>query len=353
MNGEGPVFVVGCPRSGTTLFHHTLLSAGGFTVYRCESHAFDILGPRFGNLATPADRAEFLDAWLGSEFFLRSGLEEEEVRRRVTAECRSTADFLRILMEGMCARQGARRWVETTPAHVLYMRQIAEAFPDARFVHLIRDGRDVAVSLSKQGWIRRHPWDRGPATLAAAAFWAWNVDRGRTAGRALPGRYSEVRFGDLLTRPRETLERVGTFLGHDLDYDRIRRVGVGTVGSPNTSFEAELEEGGFRPIERWRDAYSDRELRTVEGLIGPQLLELGYELGTGEEPGRVPMLRRIDHALYRTRFTLRSWLKSRVPPLRRRVDTSLLDGPWPPEDDPTVRPGENLALVREIVASGD
>ena len=60
---KAPVFVLGCPRSGTTLLYHMLLSAGNFVVYRAESQVFNLLEPRFGDLRVDRNKAALLEAW--------------------------------------------------------------------------------------------------------------------------------------------------------------------------------------------------------------------------------------------------------------------------------------------------
>src|SRR5712692_5353449 len=94
-----PVFVLGCPRSGTTLLYHMLLSAGGFAVYRAESNVFNSLGPRFGDLSIPGNRRRLMKVWLRSKLFGRSGLDAAQIEAKVLAECRNAGDFLRIVME--------------------------------------------------------------------------------------------------------------------------------------------------------------------------------------------------------------------------------------------------------------
>src|ERR1700722_9515566 len=91
-----PVFVLGCPRSGTTVLYHMLLSAGDFAVYRTESNVFNLLVPRFRGMRSPADRKELLEVWLRSKLFRVSGLDAGEIRARIMDECRSGGDFLRI-----------------------------------------------------------------------------------------------------------------------------------------------------------------------------------------------------------------------------------------------------------------
>src|SRR5678809_1023298 len=74
-----PVFVIGSPRSGTTLLYHMLLSAGGFAYYRNETHVFNSLAPRCGDLTRQANRDTLLDIWLPSQMHARSGLTAEDV----------------------------------------------------------------------------------------------------------------------------------------------------------------------------------------------------------------------------------------------------------------------------------
>lgn len=66
---NAPVFVLGCPRSGTTVLYHMLLSAGGFAVYRTESNVFNLLAPRFGGMHTANDRKRLMNHWLRSILF--------------------------------------------------------------------------------------------------------------------------------------------------------------------------------------------------------------------------------------------------------------------------------------------
>jgi hypothetical protein len=157
---KAPVFVLGCGRSGTKLLYHTLLSAGGFAIYHSESNAFNLIGLRFGNLANPKNRRVLLDHWLRSKLFYRSGLTREEIEPKILQECHHAGDFLRILMETIARKQGVERWAESTPLHLLYLPLIKKLIPDALIVHIIRDGRDVTVSLDRIGWIRPLPWDK-------------------------------------------------------------------------------------------------------------------------------------------------------------------------------------------------
>jgi hypothetical protein len=275
---KAPVFVLGCPRSGTTLLYHMLLSAGNFAVYHAESQVFNVLEPRFGSLSQAANRRKLLAAWQDTELFRRTGLDWNDVSHEVMANCQNGGDFLRIVMEAIARRQGVQRWADCTPEHLLYLDRIKQTIPDALIIHIIRDGRDVALSLEKQSWIRPFAWDRGKALEVAALYWEWIVRKGREDGQALGRNYYEVRFEDLVLDPREVLESLSGFIGQELDYDKIEHAGIGSVRQPNSSFSAEMKKGEFSPVGRWKTRLAAAQLERLEALLGTTLRELAYSL---------------------------------------------------------------------------
>ena len=310
---KAPVFVLGCPRSGTTLLYHMLLSAGNFVVYRAESQVFNLLEPRFGDLRVPHHRRKLLAAWKNSSLFTKTGLEASQIEPEVMANCENAGDFLRIVMEAMARKQGVERWADSTPDHLLAVPRIKETIPNALVIHIIRDGRDVALSLEKQHWIHPFPWDHGKELLTAAAYWEWIVNQGRAHGRALGQDYKEVRYEDLVADPRSTLAEVGQFIGQELDYDQIRRVGIGSVSRPNSSFEGDKIAGGFHPVARWKKSLSKQQLRQVEGLIGQTLDDLGYPRQTTRPSERRPADLNRMRNLYHTYFRAKLAIKTKTP----------------------------------------
>jgi Sulfotransferase family len=319
-----PVFILGSPRSGTTLLYHMLLSAGGFAVYRSETHAFNLIALKFGNLGVAENKQRLLQRWLRSKFFQVSGLDAGEIQRKIMDECRSGGDFLRILMGEIARKQGVDRWADCTPEHLLYLREIKRELPDALVIHIIRDGRDVALSYAKQKWIHPLPWDKNQDVLVAGLHWEWMVRKGRVGGREIAPDYVEMHFEDLVNQPQVVLARLGEFIHHDLDYERIKKVSIGSVNSPNTSFESRAKED-FHPVGRFRGQLGEKDLARLEALIGGSLQEFGYALATPEEKRKNGFEVSRMQASYRMLFETKQWLKSNTP-LRRLVSTALMDG---------------------------
>jgi hypothetical protein len=318
---NAPVFVLGCVRSGTKLLYHMLLSSGSFCVYRTESNVFNLLGFKFGNLRHRKNRQRLLDAWLRSKLFRRSELQADEIAPQVLENCRNEGDFLRILMETIAHKQGVKRWAETTPQHLLYLPLIKKLIPDALIVHIIRDGRDVAVSLKKIGWIRPFPWDRKGSLLVSGLFWKWMVLKGRNYGRKIGPDYMEVRYEELVEKPRETLAEISKFIGEDLDYDRILSQPMDSVKSPNSSFRGDENLKGLRPVGRWKTLLSPSEVAELEGGIGDLLTDLGYPLAAPRKEGLAVRLKDLTYLAF---FNLKEWLKSHTP-LGRTADVAQME----------------------------
>lgn len=312
-----PVFVVGCPRSGTTYLYHVLLSAGNFAIYRAESQVFHLLEPRFGDLSVAGNRRDLLAAWFKSRLFTATGLRAEPLQQRVLGECRNGGDFLCIVMGEMARQQGVKRWAECTPDHVLYLPRIKQTIPEALVIHIIRDGRDVALSMEKQGWPKQLPWDHMNRRMAGGVYWNWMVETGRTDGVKLGVDYIEVRYEDLVSKPREVLARLSAFVDQELDYDAIQRAGIGSVSRPNSSFREEGGSGAFSPVGRWKKFYSEEEAARFESLVGGNVHDYS---GDAKRPSSNFSFFRAQYEAF---FAGKFFLKTRTPLGRYLVTRDL------------------------------
>ena len=318
---KAPVFVLGSPRSGTTLLYHMLLSAGNFAVYRAESEVLHLLEPRFGDLSVEKNKKRLMQEWVNTRLFKATGLDFAPLAERVMSECRNGGDFLRIVMEETARRQGVERWAECTPDHLLFLPRIKQTIPDALVIHIIRDGRDVALSMERQNYPRKLPWDRKARRMAAGLYWEWMICKGREHGRALGADYMEVHYEDLVSRPQKVLDQLSPFIAQELDYEQIQRVGIGSVSQPNTSFKAEAVDDGFSPVGRWKKHYTPEELATFEELVGDGVTEFGYAREMKVQRRRMSL--RLLRAEYRALFDAKLYLKTKTPLGRVLVTSNL------------------------------
>ena len=325
-----PVFVMGCHRSGTNLLYDTLLSAGGFAVYRGYLPIYKILIPHFGHPRNPANRKQIVETFLCSKGFARTGLQASDLKSNLLEHCHTGGDFLSIVMGGIAAQQGANRWAVYDPDSVLHVPRIKADLPDALFVHIIRDGRDIALSLMKMGGFRPFPWSKqARGLLETALYWEWMVRAGKCHGVRIPADYIEVHYEDLVTQPRPTLAKLGEFLQHDLNYDRIQGAGLGRLRESNSSFLDEEPSASEHPVNRWKERLSTQEIADLEALVGPCLQECGYPLTTSE-PRHMSLRMRSLAVTYPRFLASKLWLKLRTP-VGRMANLSALELSDPPE----------------------
>jgi glycosyltransferase involved in cell wall biosynthesis len=269
-------FVVGCPRSGTTLLRAMLDSHSDLAIPP-ESYFIHDLYARFG--PRPLRRfslSAFQRALFAHERFLRWGLSEADIEAAFAdLRPRSYADAMRVVFSVYADAHGKARYGDKTPAYVLHLPMLAALFSEARFVHIIRDGRDVALSLFD---IER--W--GPSQIQGAAhYWVRHVAAGRDAGAAIGERqYHEVRYERLVEEPETVLRELCGFFDIEyesamLDYpDRVAEIQIGNF-QPEIHRRLELlPTAGLRS---WQDQMSTDDQAAFVAIAGPLLQELGYE----------------------------------------------------------------------------
>lgn len=271
-----PIFIGGCDRSGTTLLGSMLGACQG-AVCTPESHfKFSALRGRGGasgdDELAPSDLRPALEHILRHWRFRmwQTDLEPDEL----PDGARTYADLLVWLVREYASRheQGpVEAWVDHTPSNLRYGSLLSDLLPQAKFVHVVRDGRAVASSVIDLDW--------GPNTaLHAADWWVGKVAYGLAAEREL-GRDQvlRVRFEDLVQDTRPTLERLCGFLG--LPYDASARGGgdfaVGAFHEDQHSMVGARPDPGR--VDAWKRQLSPRDVEIFEAESGQMLEYLGYE----------------------------------------------------------------------------
>lgn len=266
-------FIVGSARSGTTLLR-AMLEAGPDLAIPGESHFIPRFRARRGRYErrTGFDVTAFCADLAKHRYFAAWGIPTDELSEQLRAAApRSVEAAIRTTFLTYARRSGRTRWGDKTPAYVLQMPTIARMFPEARFVHLIRDGRDVARSLVDLGWA---------STIEDAALrWSFRVQRGMHMGRELgPARYREVRYEALIDDPQPVLADLCTSLQLRFDERMIRpqeraSTLLGTVTGPENHQRLRLPPTKVRD---WRTDMTEGEIARVEAVAGEILTRAGY-----------------------------------------------------------------------------
>lgn len=205
-----PFFIVGSARSGTTLLR-VILNAHPAVTVPPESRFVTELWRD----AHEVRLDDFLSGLEGHRQFKSWNLPIDYVRAEMDSDTVPYATAVEAIYTAYAKRAGKEIWGDKTPRYVEHIPFLAELFPDARFVHLVRDGRDVALSYANVPF--------GPKTVAkAAALWARRVRTGVSEGRRLGNsRYKEIRYEDLVDEPEETTRVLCAFIGIEFDPDMM------------------------------------------------------------------------------------------------------------------------------------
>jgi len=298
------VFIVGCGRSGTTLLRR-IVNAHPKIAIMPESHWITrLLDNRNGltpeGLVTP----EMIPRLFEQRKFVRLHIGQGKLHRLLgTGEPVSYADFIARIFDLYGKRKGKSLVGDKTPAYVRRLNTLHALWPAARFVHLIRDGRDVCLSMvnwpkmrhMKPGVFATWKEDR----VSTAAFW-WdsNVRLGRQAGNSLgPNLYYEIRYESLVRNPAEECAVLCAFL--DLPYDEaMLRFHEGKTKS-DPGLDTKRAWLPITPgLRDWRSQMLAEDLERFEAAAGELLNELGYSRAVPR-----PRLEALEQA-----SKIRAWL---------------------------------------------
>ena len=265
-----PIFVVGCPRSGTNTLY-----------YRLAKHP-DLAW--ISNITKKMPNSMLLTRLLmmvrkdhhpteAKNVWRRYATADNDARGRDDATPKAKAFFHKVVRNHLTMFDKGR-FINKCPRNSVRIEFLDELFPDAFFIHMIRDGRAVANSILRARknhgdayWGCEPPgWqdlaDR-PMVEACGLQWKMIVEHALdTATSIPPERYMEVRYEDMCDRPEETFRAVGEKVGLEWD-DAVLRELVSDIKSRNF---------------KWRENFKPEEVETLNSLLGDLLTKLGYDV---------------------------------------------------------------------------
>jgi len=287
-------FIVGCPRSGTTLLRRMLDAHPDVAVAPETFFMRHFWGQRdaYGDLSHDAVLDQLVDDLTATPAFEELGLEEEAFRAAVHRAPRRWKTVFRVLLQQFAERRDARCVGEKTPNHVLSIPTLHRWFPEARFVHLVRDPRAVSNSWRTVPWSSEHRW-------RDAEVWVEFVEAGREA-EASGAPVTSLHFEALVRSPEAELRAVCE--GLDLPYDD-RMLAFHEQEPATVDVEREpWKERATDPIDptvadRWRDELSKSAQAHVEAVAGAEMKRWGYAVEISAGRRRAAALRRLGERL--------------------------------------------------------
>jgi hypothetical protein len=290
-----PVFLVGCPRSGTTLLQR-LLDAHPLLAVAPETHfvrRFWLHRAKYQDLEQPAAFDTLVADIVAMPEFAEMGLDALAFANAALTTERTYPALFQLLLQSFAAGRGAAIVGEKTPNHLLYMPTLQEFFPAARFIHIIRDPRAVVKSWTTV------PWSTG--TIGGdAGVWRRYIQTAWThppRGAAL----HVVRYERLATDPERELRAICAFLGILFDPAMLA---FHSREADTLNFAREpWKHRAAEPVtteatDQWRTALTADQIGEIETLVWREMLRLGYR---PSRPDRllVPLAKRLARRLVR------------------------------------------------------
>jgi Sulfotransferase family len=275
---EPPLIVLGVRRSGTTLLR-VMLDRNPALAVPDESYFVPQLARRHRGRIDPT---AFVDDLRRLPTLVEWELSPDAVGSRLRVGM-SVGEAIRAVFEAYAAERGKPRWGDKTPLYMQSLPLLERLFPEARYVHLVRDGRDAALSfLAVPEGIMTTGWGHPRDAAGFACQWASEVHAGRALGeRVGRERYLEVRYEALVAGPEAELRRVCDFAR--LDYDDAMLGYVGQTDAARKEHQRRLEEPPRVGVRNWRTEMPPTDIAAFEAIAGDLLAELGHEVS---RPGR-------------------------------------------------------------------
>jgi hypothetical protein len=271
-----PVFIVGCPRSGTTLLQH-ILDAHPDVAIAPETHFirnFYLKQKLYGDLSQDTNYYQLIDDIIALPVFLEMKLNAGNFREAAKQIERSYAAIFSLILQQFAYDKNARIIGEKTPNHLLYMPTLEKFFPNARFIHIIRDPRAVVNS-----W-RNVPWSNG-SVIKDAAVWHRYM---RTARLSPPAKSSlfTLHYEQLILEPKTSLVSICNFLGLPFDREMLLYHSLPSSSQTLNTVREPWKSQAIQPISQktldlWQKSLSNSEIAEIEAVVWSEMKLLGYQ----------------------------------------------------------------------------
>jgi hypothetical protein len=291
-----PLFVLGVSRSGTTLLRVILDRSPGIAIPD-ETFFIPQLAHRHPGTV---DVESFLDDLRRLPRLAAWEVAADEFAARLHPGMRA-GEAIGAVFSAYAAKHGKPRWGDKTPMYMRHLGLIDELFPDAQYVHLIRDGRDAALAfLDMPPGVVTKTWAHPRSAAGFACEWRTEVRRAQALGRkAGTTRYLEVRYEELVADTEGVTRSICDFAA--LPFEPSMLEYAGAVDVSEKPHHQRLLQPPTSGVRNWRDQMSPEDAAAFEHIAGDLLTALGYELSQPDSPRR-PARALPAEAWYRLRM---------------------------------------------------
>ncbi|MBW8487323.1 sulfotransferase family protein [Actinomadura parmotrematis] len=303
-HADRPIFVIGCPRSGTTLLQLMLHSHPRIAIPAETRFLLPLYTRRcdFGDLEDRENRraiGEWITGRRESKFH-DLGLDAAAVVERIAAAPPTVGSLAATVFRAYADRFDKPRWGDKRPSYFKHVPLLLRMFPDAQFVHLIRDGRDCVASLKEMPWYKQDVYH-------AVSAWREAIDMGRRhAARLGPDGYYELQYERLVADPADELTRLCAFLGEDYDPAMAEPQSIARLTVPKQKRWHDRTQGevGSSRVGSWARRLEEWEIGLAETAFGDRLPDHGYT-PSGAARATPAQLARLARATANRRMTYR------------------------------------------------
>ena len=272
-----PFFIIGSGRSGNTLLR-SILSGNSDISIPPESYRIPFAIKKFhifNNRDWEDIVSQVLKEFEDCKEFYTWEIDITDAQKRLENIADSKRTLSNIFDELFCTyaekhSPGSKIWGDKTPMNTLYLDWIGTVFPRSKFIHIIRDGRDVASSYLKM--------ERYDTILEAANRWINSIESAQSFGSKIKENYIEIRYEELVTKPEEVIKDTCDFL--DIDYDSKmldHTKQVKKLGDTDKEHHSNLSKPiSSDSVGKWRNNLSESDQESITKLLHKHLQRLGY-----------------------------------------------------------------------------
>lgn len=254
----------------------------------------------FGDLQTEEQRLALINmiTRVGS-MISELGFTKQELTDRILEAPPTLGSAIGTVFQAFAEKHGKVRWGDKRPTYFREVAVLHRLFPDAQFIHVIRDGRANVASLKRMPW-----WPY--SSIRAMSTWSHAESCMRSNQKRLPAdTFHTIRYETLVADPRPVLEKMCDFLGEEFDEAMLEPHKVNDVIPERKVWHANLKQGVSQDrVESWRTELAPWELGLMEAVVWRKLRRYGYRLS---RDGTRPSVKNLRRYSFMARETNKEW----------------------------------------------